>query len=116
VVVARAARNSDTPLRDLARPFLCFAVLLVLLARSAPDGGEAPRPAAPRGWPSGASACPTSSPTRSARPRRGRPRGGADNLLDCSYYVNALRSSFDQDGDFGQDLVGAVAFQPHLRR
>jgi hypothetical protein len=115
VVVGRAARNSDTPLRDLARPFLCFAVLLVLLARSAPDGGggaQAGSPAwlAERGV--GMSNLIADQISQAApRPSPGQP---PDNLLDCSYYVNGLRGSFEEDGDYSEDLVGSVAFQPHL--
>src|SRR4029453_15045117 len=95
VVVARAARNSDTPLRDLARPFLCFAVLLVLLAPSAPAGGGG----APAGTPAGRArggvgmSNLTADQISQAAPRPS-PGAAPDNLLDCSYYVNALRSSF----------------------
>ncbi len=115
VVVGRAARNSDTPLRDLARPFLCFAVLLVLLARSAPDGGggaQAGSPAwlAERGV--GMSNL-IADQISQAAPRQS-PGDTPDNLLDCGYYVNALRQSFEEDGDYSEDLVGSVAFQPHL--
>jgi hypothetical protein len=115
VVVARAARNSDTPLRDLARPFLCFAVLLVLLARSAPDGGGGAQAGSPA-WLAERGVGMSNIVADQISQAAPRPSPGAapDNLLDCSYYVNALRSSFDEDGEFGQDLVGAVAFQPHL--
>ena len=83
VVVGRSARTSDTPLRDLARPFLCFAVLLVLLARSAPDGSggaQAGSPAwlAERGV--GMSNLVADQISQAApRPRAAMP----DNLLDC---------------------------------
>jgi hypothetical protein len=115
VVVGRAARSSDTPLRDLARPFLCFAVLLVLLARSAPDGAGGAQAGSPA-WLAerGVGMSNLVADQISQAAPRSSPGETPDNLLDCSYYVSALRGSFEEDGDYGEDLVGSVAFQPHL--
>ena len=115
VVIGRSARTSETPLRDLARPFICFAILLVLLARAAPDGSggaQAGSPAwiAERGV--GMSNLIADQISQAAPQADG---GEApDNLLDCHHYVATLRQSFDEDGDYSEDLVGSVAFQPHL--
>ena len=115
VVVGRAARTSETPLRDLARPFLCFAVLMVLLARSAPDGSGGAQAGSPA-WLAerGVGMSNLVADQISQAAPRSSPGEMPDNLLDCSYYVNALRGSFEEDGDYGDDLVGSVAFQPHL--
>jgi hypothetical protein len=113
VVVARMARDGEHPVRDLVRPFACLALLLFLLARAAPGPGGDARTGSPawlaeRGV--GLSNV-VADQISQAAPRAG-PGDSPDNLLDCRYYVEEMRSSFDDDA--GGDLTGSVAFQPRL--
>jgi hypothetical protein len=113
-VVSRLARDGEHSARDLVRPFLCLGLLLFLLARAAPSGsGDAaagsPAWLAERGV--GMSNV-VADRISQAAPRATAP-GAPDNLLDCHYYVDEMQSSFDEARG-GGDLVGSVAFQPHL--
>jgi len=115
LVIVRAARIGGTPLRDLARPFLCFGLLLFLLARSEPlpgGGAQVGSPAwvAQRGV--GMSNV-IGDQISSVAPQR-VDQDPSDNLLDCSYYVAQMRDSFEDRDEFAGDLVGSVAFQPQL--
>ena len=115
LVIVRAARIGGTPLRDLARPFLCFGLLLFLLARAEPlpnGGAQVGSPAwvAQRGV--GMSNV-IGDQISSVAPQRADQQP-PDNLLDCYYYVRQLRQSFENRDEFAGDLVGSVAFQPQL--
>ena len=115
VVIARSTRTSETPFRDLARPFLCFAVLLVLLARAAPDGPGGAQAGSPA-WVAerGVGMSNLIADQISQVAPESTSDDAPDNLLDCDHYVATLRQSFEEDGDYSEDLVGSVAFQPHL--
>jgi hypothetical protein len=115
VVIARSARTSETPFRDLARPFLCFAVLLVLLARAAPDGAGGAQAGSPA-WVAerGVGMSNLIADQISQVAPEATTGEAPENLLDCHHYVATLRQSFEEDGDYSEDLVGSVAFQPHL--
>ena len=111
VVAARAVRDGEHPARDLVRPFACLALLLFLLARAAPGTGGGAHTGSPawlaeRGV--GLSNVVADRITQAAP--RAAPSDAPRNRLDCRYYVEAMRASFDDDGG-GR---GTLAFQPHL--
>jgi hypothetical protein len=113
VLVTRMVRNGDHPVRDLARPFVCLALLLLLLTRAAPGPGGDARTGSPA-WLAGRGvqlSNVVADQISAAAPRASPGREPAD-LLDCHYYVEALRASFDRSARSGG--TGAGAFQPHL--
>jgi hypothetical protein len=112
VVAARAVRDGEHPARDLIRPFACLALLLFLLARAAPGAGGGAHTGSPawlaeRGV--GLSNVVADRITQAAP--HASPSDAPRNRLDCQYYVEAMRASFDDDARGGG---GTAAFQPHL--
>lgn len=115
MAVVRLVGPNGRGAKSLIRPVLCASLLLVLLVRAGPgpDGGvQAGSPA----WFAervigvsnlAADRIATTAPTHDTD-------DPPDNLLDCRYYVDALRSSFEDDAGYDQDMLGSVAFQPHL--
>jgi hypothetical protein len=115
VMVTRMVRNGEHPVRDLIRPFACLALLLLLLTRAAPGPGGDVRTGSPA-WLAGRGvqlSNVVADQISAAAPRASPGREPAD-LLDCHYYVEALRASFDRGGGAQGGGTGAVAFQPHL--
>jgi hypothetical protein len=115
VVIVRVVRDGGTPLRDLARPFLCFGLLLFLLSRAVPQPGGGAQVGSPA-WVAqrgvGMSNV-VGDQISSVAPQRADEKP-PDNMLDCYYYVRQLRESFERRDEFDGDLVGSVAFQPQL--
>ncbi len=115
VLVVRLAGPEERGLKPLVRPLLCLSLLVLLLTRSAPGPGGSVQAGSPAWFAErvigvsnlAADQIATAAPAPSAD-------APPDNLLDCHYYVEQLRASFEDDAGQSGDMLGSVAFQPHL--